>query len=118
MIYSLKLGGSGRNTTLLDDIKQSLYLIIFTSKTERIMTPDYAADALSYLDKPMWAMSKLQVGIAESVAKYETRVRLESVEILSVDPIKGLINIGLSCTINELGVREYIELSNIHDTTS
>ncbi|MCE7729626.1 GPW/gp25 family protein [Vibrio campbellii] len=116
MIYSLKLGGSGRNTTLLDDITQSLYLIIFTSKTERIMMPDYAADALSYLDKPMWAMSKLQVSIAESVAKYEKRVRLESVDILAVEPAKGLIKIGLSCTINETGVREYIELSNQRET--
>ncbi|MEK2038090.1 GPW/gp25 family protein [Vibrio parahaemolyticus] len=112
MIYSLKLGGEGRNATLLDDIKQSLYMIIYTSKTERIYLPDYAADALAYLDKPMWFMSKLQVAIAESVAKYEKRITLDSVKIVSVEPTKGLIRLGLSCTINETGVREYFELSN------
>ncbi|MBE8578641.1 GPW/gp25 family protein [Vibrio sp. OPT18] len=113
MIYSLKLGSQGRNTDLIADIKQSLYMIVFTSKGERIYLPDYGADALSYIDKPIWVAQSLQVGIAESVAKYEKRVRLDEVNINYVVPEKGLISIGLSCTINETGLREYFELSNV-----
>lgn len=112
MIYSIKLGAEGRNRDLIADIKQSLYMIVFTSKTERIYLPDYGADALSYLDKPLWVTQSLQVGIAENVAKYEKRIRLDEVDVLSVEPEKGLIRIGLSCTINESGLREYFELSN------
>lgn len=112
MIYSLKLGGDGRNATLLEDIHQALYMIIYTSKTERIHMPDYAADALSYLDKPYWAVQGLQVAIAESVAKYEKRVTLTEVLVTSLKPEAGLITIALSCKINESGVREYFEFSN------
>lgn len=112
MKYSLKLGGDGRNATLTEDIYQALYLIIYTSKTERIHMPDYAADALSYLDRPLWAAQGLQVAIAESVAKYEKRVTLDEVRVVSVKPEIGLVAINLSCKINESGVREYFEFSN------
>lgn len=112
MIYSLKLKSDGRNTTMLDDIRQSLSMIIYTSKGERIYMHDYGADALAYLDKPPWEIVKLQVAIVEQAAKYETRVAVKEVSVSSVDAERGIMKIKLLCIINATGIREYIELSN------
>lgn len=93
MIYSTTLYGKGRNTTLKEDIKQSLFLIIFTGKGERIYLPGYGADALSYLDKPQWEWQRLIVSIAESVKKYEARVSIDSLEVVSSSLKDGIIAI-------------------------
>lgn len=112
MIYSLKFDSDGRNTTLMDDIRQSLSMIVFTSKNERIYLPNYGADALSYLDKPLWELTKLQVAIVEMTAKYEKRVTVKEVVITSTDAQKGLMRLRLECVINASGLREYFEISN------
>ncbi len=112
MIYSLKFNSDERNASLLDDIRQSLSMIIFTSKNERIYLPDYGADALAYLDKPPWELVKLQVAIVEQTAKYEKRVTVKEVVIISADPQKGIVRLGLQCVINVSGLREYFEISN------
>lgn len=93
MIYSTILYSSGRNATLKGDIKQSLFLIIFTGKGERIYLPDYGADALSYIDKPQWEWQRLIVSIAESVKKYEPRVSVDSLEVVSSSLKDGIIAI-------------------------
>lgn len=93
MIYSTVLYGEGRNTALKEDIKQSLFLIIFTGKGERIYLPDYGADALSYLDKPQWEQQRLIVSIAESVRKYEPRVSVDSIDVVSSSLKDGIISI-------------------------
>lgn len=114
MDYSLKLNGSGRNTDLVSDIRQSLYMIIYTGKTERIYMPDYAADALAYLDKPPWEVQQLKVSIAESVAKYEPRVRLDSVEVIQTNLPNGIIGIRLACQIIATNQSNVFDFTNSH----
>lgn len=112
MTYSLKLGGRGRNTDLVSDIKQALYLIVYTGKTERIYMPDYAADALEYVDKPQWEVQRLKVSIAESVTKYEPRVRLERVQVVQTDLPQGIIGIKLTCQVLATGQSEAFDFTN------
>ncbi|EGR1309323.1 hypothetical protein D9A28_05045 [Vibrio cholerae] len=112
MTYSLKFAASGRNTDLVSDIKQSLFMIVYTGKGERIYMPDYAADALEYVDKPQWEVQGLKVSIAESVAKYEPRVRLESIIVYQTDLPQGIIGIKLSCQILATGQSEVFDFTN------
>ncbi|NAW59315.1 MULTISPECIES: GPW/gp25 family protein [unclassified Vibrio] len=112
MTYSMKLNGRGRHTDLVSDIKQSLFMIVYTGKGERIYRPDYAADALAYLDKPQWEVQGLKVSIAESVAKYEPRVRLESIIVTQTDLPQGIIGIKLSCQILATSQSEVFDFTN------
>ncbi len=112
MTYSMKFAGSGRNTDLVSDIKQALFMIVYTGKRERIHMPDYAADALEYIDKPQWEVQSLKVSIAESVAKYEPRVRLESVVVYQTDLPLGIIGIKLSCQILATRESEVFDFTN------
>ncbi|MCG6380301.1 GPW/gp25 family protein [Vibrio fluvialis] len=112
MTYSLKFAASGRNTDLVSDIKQSLFMIVYTGKSERIYMPDYAADALEYVDKPQWEVQGLKVSIAEAVAKYEPRVRLEGIIVYQTDLPQGIIGIKLSCQILATGQSEVFDFTN------
>ncbi|WP_417883045.1 GPW/gp25 family protein [Vibrio rumoiensis] len=113
MNYSLKLNGEGRNEDLLSDIRQALYMIIYTGKTERIYMPDYAADALAYLDKPQWEVQRLKVSIAESIAKYEPRVRLDEIVVSqSEDLQQGIIRIKLTAKVLATGDSQVFDFTN------
>ncbi len=111
-MYSLKLYSDGRNQTLEQDIEQALFMICFTSPTERIYMPDYAAGALDYIDKPIWALQKLQVAIARSVSKYEPRVTLNEVQIINRDLAAGKIALRLEYRINDTGQYKSTFLTN------
>ncbi|WP_446516047.1 GPW/gp25 family protein [Photobacterium damselae] len=78
-MYAIKLGGSGRCDSLLDDIHQSMKIIIYTPKGTRIYDPDYGCDALAYIDRPQWEMQKLMIDITNQIAKYEKRVQLQEI---------------------------------------
>lgn len=80
MKYSLRVNGIGRCETLDEDISQSLQIILFTPKGNRIYHADYGCDAMSYIDRPIWALQQLMVDIAKQVSRYEPRVVLERVE--------------------------------------
>lgn len=78
-MYAIKLGGSGRIHDLLEDIQQSLKIIIYTPKGTRIYDPIYGCDALSYIDRPQWEMQKLMIDIANQIEKYEKRIHLQEI---------------------------------------
>lgn len=77
-MYAIKLGG-GRCQNVLDDIQQSLRIIIYTPKGVRIYDPDYGCDALAYIDRPQWEMQRLMIDITNQVAKYEKRIQLQEI---------------------------------------
>ena len=94
MILSMRLFGDGVNTSLIDDINQSIFTIIFTNKGEKIYDPDYGASALDYIDKPHYLAQSLIVNIGEAVAKYEPRVKMTSINIITGDSlVRGSIAI-------------------------
>jgi hypothetical protein len=70
-----------------DLIKQSLVQIIMTSRTERVMRPDFGSDAYSYifesLDENLAVL--VRSTISGAIAKYEPRVLLLSVDVVRED---------------------------------
>lgn len=83
MNYSIELFGYGYAETMFDEIKQSLFAIIFTSKGEKIYMPEYGAGALDYIDKPHYEAQKLMVSISEQVTMYESRVKLTTINVIT-----------------------------------
>lgn len=116
MNYSLKLFDYGYNTELFDDIKQSLFTIIFTSKGEKIYMPEYGAGALDYIDKPHYQCQQLMVSISEQVAIHETRVKLTTINVITgTDLQRGKIAIAMTYKIIPLNVYTSLVLYDTGD---
>jgi hypothetical protein len=70
-----------------DLIKQSLVQIIMTSRSERIMRPDFGSDAYSYIFEALDENLSLHIRntISGAIGKYEPRVLLQSVDAERVE---------------------------------
>ena len=84
-MYAIKLNGDGRCKTLLEDIQQSLKILLNTPKGTRIYDPDYGCDAMAYVDRPQWEMQMLMVEITKQVKRYEPRIELQQIFIIGAD---------------------------------
>jgi len=64
-----------------DLIKQSLVQIIMTSRSERVMRPDFGSDAYSYVFEPLDVnlSALIRNTISKAIGKYEPRVQLQTV---------------------------------------
>lgn len=99
----MKLYALEQNEDELDDIKQSLWMLLFTSKGERIYLPDYGVGVLDYIDRPHYQAQRLMVDIAEGVDEFEPRVKLSKLDILPTALDKGRITVVLTCTVVATG---------------
>ncbi len=99
----IKLYTLEQNEDELDDIKQSLWVLLFTSKGERIYQPDYGVGVLDYIDRPHYQAQRLMVDIAEAVDVFETRVKLSKLDILPTDLNQGRITVVLTCIVIATG---------------
>lgn len=61
---------------LIDDINQSLHIILNTQKGEDILRPEFGCDLLEHLDKPI---DEAKIAIAIEI--YEPRVKLLQVVV-------------------------------------
>ncbi|MDG2564414.1 GPW/gp25 family protein [Vibrio parahaemolyticus] len=119
MNNALKLFDYGYNAQLVDDIKQSIFAIIFTSKGEKIYMPEYGANALDYIDKPHYECQQLMVAISEQVAEYEPRVKLSTIDVITGNSLKdGKIAISMSFKIMPLNVYTSLVFSDIGTVTT
>ncbi len=100
-MYAIKLNGTGRCKTLLEDILQSIKILLNTPKGSRIYDPDYGCDAMAYVDRPQWEMQMLMVEITKQVKKYEPRIELKQIFILGSEIEQGKFTIKGSFTVIE-----------------
>lgn len=89
------------------DIKQSLEILLSTSKGERIMLPDYGCDLHSYLFESIndSKMHLLQEIIRSAIIKFEPRIELNDIIIDRSDYQEGIIRIKLDYTIETTNTR-------------
>lgn len=67
---------------LIDDINQSLHIILNTQKGEDILRPEFGCDLLEHLDKPIdEAKIAIAIEIIEAIEIYEPRVKLLQVVV-------------------------------------
>ncbi len=93
----------------IEDIKQSLNILLSTSLGERIMQPDYGCNLNDYMFE---AMNNSLIGIIKhhvetAILFYEPRILVDNVDVSAEfsDLIEGRITITVSYTIPETNSR-------------
>ena len=89
------------------DIKQSLEILLNTTKGERIMLPEYGCDLQSFLFESIndSKMHLLQEMIRSAILNYEPRIELHEVIIDHSSYQDGIIRIKLDYTIETTNTR-------------
>lgn len=100
---------TGQPLSGLDHLKQSIEDILTTPLGSRRMRPDYGSNLRRFVDLPVnegWK-SAVQAEVARALGRWEPRVQLERVKVISV--IDG--QIGLELTGQYLGSSAVVEVS-------
>ncbi|TCP73430.1 hypothetical protein EC849_117117 [Pseudomonas putida] len=100
---------TGQPLTGLDHLKQSIEDILTTPLGSRRMRPDYGSNLRRFVDMPVnegWK-SAVQAEVARALGRWEPRVQLERVQVVSV--VGG--QIGLQLTGQYLGNSAVVEVS-------
>ncbi|RII79121.1 GPW/gp25 family protein [Pseudomonas monteilii] len=100
---------TGQPLSGLDHLKQSIEDILTTPLGSRRMRPDYGSNLRRFVDLPVnegWK-SAVQAEVARALGRWEPRVQLERVKVVSV--LEG--QIGLELTGQYLGNSAVVEVS-------
>ena len=100
---------TGQPLTGLDHLKQSIEDILTTPLGSRRMRPEYGSNLRRFVDLPVnegWK-SAVQAEVARALGRWEPRVQLERVKVVSV--LDG--QIGLELTGQYLGNSAVVEVS-------
>ena len=100
---------TGQPLSGLDHLKQSIEDILTTPLGSRRMRPDYGSNLRRFVDLPVnegWK-SAVQAEVARALGRWEPRVQLERVKVISV--LDG--QIGLELTGQYLGNSAVVEVS-------
>ena len=100
---------TGQPLSGLDHLKQSIEDILTTPLGSRRMRPDYGSNLRRFVDMPVnegWK-SAVQAEVARALGRWEPRIRLERVQVVSV--VGG--QIGLQLAGQYLGNTAVVEVS-------
>jgi len=100
---------TGQQSTGLDHLKQSIEDILTTPLKSRRMKPEYGSNLRRFVDLPVnegWK-SAVQAEVARALGRWEPRLQLERVKVVSV--LDG--QIGLLLTGQYLGNSAVVEVS-------
>lgn len=100
---------TGQPLSGLDHLKQSIEDILTTPLGSRRMRPEYGSNLRRFVDLPVsegWK-SAVQAEVARALGRWEPRVQLERVKVISV--LDG--QIGLELTGQYLGNSAVVEVS-------
>jgi len=91
----------------LEDIRQSLQILLTTELGERVMTPEYGAGMKRMLFEPLTANLKAYMTelVRQAVVRYEPRIKLESVVMNDSGELEGRVLIEVEFTIKETNSR-------------
>ena len=90
-----------------ESVKESIYLILMTQKTERFIRPEFGSDLLSYtfMDVNLTSVSILQRNITEQIMSQEPRVADITIETDSTTK-PGCLILNIGYTIIESNTRD------------
>lgn len=87
----------------VEDIKESIRIILFTAPGERLMRPDFGCGIHDLVFDPI---NRITVGlfesrIRESITKFEARVDIVKLDISTREARNGRLEINLSCRVRD-----------------
>lgn len=87
----------------VEDIKESIRIIISTAPGERLMRPDFGCGihdlVFSTISPPTIGLFESRV--REAISKWEARVDIVSLDISSKDADRGKLEINLNCRVRD-----------------
>ena len=90
-------GGQIRMASHVDDIKQSIRIILGTNPGERMMRPDFGTGLNDFVFHPVTAttLDRIRARVEEALIDWEPRIDVERVEVTSepADRAKVLIDV-------------------------
>jgi len=94
-------------SNLLEDINQSIEVILFTRKGEKIFEPEFGCGIWELLDRGIEQIPVLIASIYDALNKWEKRIKVDKVKINSFEPSIGQVSIEIYYTVrnnNERGI--------------
>jgi phage baseplate assembly protein W len=90
------------------DIRQSIFIILETSRGERVMRPDFGCGVhdLVFEAIDVATLTRIEAAVRESLIKYEARIEVTSVRVDPLEAAIGLLLIELEYRVhrtNQLG---------------
>jgi len=77
--FALNLDANGRLSNLLDDVFQSIRVILLTRKGEKIHDPEFGCGAWDEVDRPHTRAPFIVKEVIKALRKYEPRVEVAKV---------------------------------------
>ena len=78
-----------------EDIKEAIWIILSTSKGERVMRPDFGCGIYDFVFAPIntATIGMIEASVREALTLWEPRIELENVSVENVEEGKLLISI-------------------------
>lgn len=91
----------------LDDVRESLRILLSTAPGERVMRPSYGCDLRRLVFEPLneGTLTEMRSAIERAVLFFEVRITLESVEFDLDEAASGVLRIRLEYTVRTTNSR-------------
>ena len=91
----------------VEDIRQSLFILLTTELGERVMIPEYGAGMKRMLFEPLTTNLRAYMTelVRQAVIRYEPRIKLESVIMNDSGELEGRVLIEVEFTVKETNSR-------------
>ena len=85
------------------DIRESIRIILATAPGERVMRPDFGCGIHDLVFAPMnrATLGLFESRVRESITKFEARIEILDLEILTREADKGKLEISMDCRIRD-----------------
>jgi len=85
------------------DIRESIRIILATAPGERVMRPDFGCGIHDLVFAPMnrATLGLFESRVRESITKFEARIEILDLEILTREADKGRLEISMDCRIRD-----------------
>lgn len=102
--------GSVEMVSDVDDIIQSLKIILTTRKGERVTNPYFGCAMHDYLFDPINEITKNMIidAIRMALIEYEPRIMIENIDVDYSEQLEGIINIELVFIVRKINTRHNV----------
>lgn len=99
--------------SLDDSVRQMIQVILLTRPGEQLMRPDFGAGISTFLNEPntVETRRRLRELVMVSLAKWETRIAIDEVEVSPVEDAPTTVRIDVSYRLRRTGQPKQVALT-------
>lgn len=106
----LKDNGSVEMVSDVNDIVQSMKIILSTRKGERLTNPHFGCAMHDYLFEPIneITVNMITDAIKNALIEYEPRIIIEDINVDFAEQLEGIVNVELNYVVRKINTRHNI----------